>query len=171
MKKNHLGHFDSQPSLSFLKGKLLFLWLYQHYPIWCPILQKSHEIHQFIYIYICDIPIIFPFYIPMIPQKTSMFFGWNPHGNSDFLPPWRRPDLVRVLSTGVTGCCISSRVCRSASDNACVTEAAMRPDFAHGWSLNVQTWEVLRIKNGDQTQQKWRNHGNMVIKHRKDMVI
>ena len=34
-----------------------------------------------------------------------------------------RPDLT----TGVTGCSISSKVCRSASLKACVTEGTMRP--------------------------------------------
>jgi hypothetical protein len=78
MKKNHLGHFDSQPSLSFLKGKLLFLWLYQHYPIWCPILQKSHEIHQFIYMwYTHHIPILHP----NDPTKNLHVFRMK--------PPWK----------------------------------------------------------------------------------
>ena len=42
----------------------------------------------YIYMHVCDIPIIFPFYIPMIPQKTSINFQMKtPHGNSEMSCP------------------------------------------------------------------------------------
>lgn len=65
---------------------------------------------------------------------SQILVSWN----------WSHPCLQKLLfrspsshlTTGVTGCSISSKVCRSASLRACVTEGTMRPEWC--WNCDGQ---------------------------------
>ena len=69
---------------------------------------------------------------------------------------WRDSDLENSspsshLTTGVTGCSISSKVCRSASLRACVTEGTMRPEWC--WNCDGQKpGDKLKTRKHIETQ-------------------